>query len=67
MRALPPRYPQDHVAVALARSRHGPQTVEDGRFDVDEADGLRVVLRHAVAVAAAAADVIETPAVAVAE
>jgi hypothetical protein len=29
--------PEVNVAVALAGAAHGPQTVEDGRFDVDEA------------------------------
>jgi hypothetical protein len=31
--------PEDDVAVALAGPTHGPQTVEDGRLDVDEPGG----------------------------
>ena len=31
-RLLPRRQPQDHVAVALARAAHGPQTGEDSRI-----------------------------------
>ena len=35
--AAPDRVKGDHVAVAFAGPAHGPQTVEDGRFDEDEA------------------------------
>ena len=31
-RLLPRRQPPDHVAVALARAAHGPQTGEDSRI-----------------------------------